>query len=412
MTRANLGLLTGAVALSLAAASACASMDSEAAMGEGNGAGGNDARSPGLGAAESVPARGVVLVHAAQFPSFRLCFENMPDELPQPDSKIMPESNVVGVEIGSVVRLPPLKAPGKVFVLDERYVRSTAGAPDAVKCGDLVADAIGRKKSSKSLVKNSQYFEVSEITTSLGEHGVEALAITGCASRVLLDELGTTNAACGDGWSEAYGNLNAKVVPLGSSQRTADSTLPVQLFHMAPAIDAFKGSDGSLEVTFDRLRADDAGAPADAGTSDAERREISIGAPFEGGRQTTLDIDESRGEAVYGSYGFRIRITSSEPPFTVDQSLADIQALSAPAEVVTDYYHAASNYALLLLGDPTHRPEPDAGAQAPYNPRRAVHLLAVPVLDPADADAGADAAPSPEPTTAEEPGDGDRGRRP
>src|SRR5262245_40618969 len=48
-------------------------------------------------------ATGVLLVHAAGFPSFRLCFEHFPDQAPQPDENVMPEANVVGVEVGSLV---------------------------------------------------------------------------------------------------------------------------------------------------------------------------------------------------------------------------------------------------------------------------------------------------------------------
>ena len=57
---------------------------------------------------------------------------------------------------------------------------------------------------------------------------------------------------------------------------------------------------------------------------------------------------------------------------------------------LVSYYRSASNYALLLLGDPTHKPKLAGGGDNPaYNPRRALHILAVPVLDPTKQDAGA-----------------------
>ena len=65
-----------------------------------------------------------------------------------------------------------------------------------------------------------------------------------------------------------------------------------------------------------------------------------------------------------------------------------MQQLSAPQTVPTDYYLAASNYALLLLGDPRiARTYADGGANPGYDRRRAVHLLAVPVKDDVE-DAG------------------------
>ena len=83
----------------------------------------------------------------------------------------------------------------------------------------------------------------------------------------------------------------------------------------------------------------------------------------------------------------------------LDQTLEQVQAISAPRELPTTYFGIASNYALLLLGDPAPRLF-DGGADT--DGRRALHLVAIPVIDP-KADAGADAGPT-------EPGDGGAGR--
>ena len=136
----------GAAALPLlvAAAVACGDMSESASSGtsgDGDGGGadagfGSDAAAvPGVGAAS-----GVVILHAAAFPSFRLCFENYPELPPQPDVALMPAANVVGVEVGSVIRIGSLdRPPGKVYVIDQRDVRATPRDPLDRKCGALIA---------------------------------------------------------------------------------------------------------------------------------------------------------------------------------------------------------------------------------------------------------------------------------
>ena len=66
-----------------------------------------------------------------------------------------------------------------------------------------------------------------------------------------------------------------------------------------------------------------------------------------------------------------------------------MQELSFSPTVPTTYYRSASNYALLLVGDPRIAPTyDDGGANPGYDRRRAVHLLAVPVKDDDVEDAG------------------------
>src|SRR6185369_7036093 len=99
-------------------------------------------------------ANGLVLVHGALFPSFRLCFENFPEMPPQPDNTVMPEANVVGVEIGSLVRINPLsKAPGKIYLISESAVRSPAADTTAPKCVEL----LGNPSTENSLTRDNEY---------------------------------------------------------------------------------------------------------------------------------------------------------------------------------------------------------------------------------------------------------------
>jgi hypothetical protein len=364
----------------LVTVAACSASEATSGFSDGesspDGGKGGGSFSDGGGSAAPPPgpsATGVILVHAAGFPSLRLCFESAPELRPQPDSRVMPEANVVGVEVGSLVRIAPLtKAPGKIYVINERYVRSTPGG-DSLTCGELVGP-------SGTLLPLLEYYVAPSLTRTLGTDGVSVLAISGCGSQALLDVLGLAKESCGPGWDVTRGNLQAKVVDLATTADGAtDTTLPVQLFQLSQAIEAFRASS-PLEIAFGDLV--DGGAPGQT---------VIPGDLFEGGKQTALAIDQSQ-PTTYGKWGFRISATTPSSSFEVKQSLAAIQELSSPREVPTTYYGAASNYALLLLGDPTHTAKlGDGGANPLFNPRQAVHLLAVPVIDP-EADAGADAA--------------------
>src|SRR5688572_20747864 len=122
MTSAQLQLLSigarAAVGVVLATLVACASMSSSLMADEGSSGGtgqdGGGSNSPNANnpppsdAGQGAPTgSGVVVVHSAAFPSFRLCFSNHLGLRPQPDSTVMPEANLVGVEVGSAVRINP-----------------------------------------------------------------------------------------------------------------------------------------------------------------------------------------------------------------------------------------------------------------------------------------------------------------
>ena len=401
MTRAKRtgwGVVTGAViAFGLAACAAAGGNSFLDATGGGSnadaGAGASDRTPSAAGtAAQGGPAAtGVILVHAASFPSFRLCFGNHLDQQPQPDSKVMPEANVVGVELGSVVRIDPLEAPGTIYVIDEQKVRSSANDPTIPSCAELLGKPT---RTTRSLTFDNDYHVIQAVDQPLGQHGVDALVISGCGSQAFLNDLDgltgpgqfASSANCGADWNSTDGNLKATVIPLPTSRDGATvASIPVQIFHMSPSIEAFRGSAGTLTMKFGEL---DGGAP----------KPVTVGALFAPGTQTSLAVDQSD-QSIYGRDGFTLTISGSSTFKTV-QSLAAIQALSSPTDVPTTYYRAASNYALLLLGDPAHQPTYlDGGANPTYNPRRAVHLLAVPVIDPTSLDAGSDAATTPSPST-------------
>lgn len=333
---------------------------------------GNDAK----GAPGAPTSDGVILVHAASFPAFRLCFENDMDRLPQPDSSVMPQANVVGVEVGSLVRIDPLpKGPGKIFVLRELPTRT------GKKCNEYIQRT--SEGVDKGLAQETIDYIIAdqELHEPIGVKQAEVLAISGCGTKLMLAKLdGVTSSSvdstsCGKDWNGENGHLIASVVPLDTTDEIpTKSSIPIRLYNMAPAVDVLKGT---LSVSF-----------GEAG----KQAPLRTNATFEAGIPQTLSVNQDKIES-YGEQAFTVTATlPSGDPVTVNQTLADVQQLSSPNDNPTTYYYSASNYALLVLGDPSHRATRGDGTPNPaFNPRRALHILAVPVLDPTKADAGADA---------------------
>ncbi|MBX3215368.1 MAG: hypothetical protein KF850_25250 [Labilithrix sp.] len=319
-------------------------------------------------------ASGVVVVHAASFPAFRLCFSGYPELPPQPELAVMPEANVVGVEVGSVVRIPPFeRAPGKVYVIAQRKV--SAGPADVTKsCGELLDPAQGE------LFAINDYNEAGELTEPLGVTNVAVLAITGCGGLGFIAPLGVPQDECGPSYDTSYGGLAAKTLALVPSGAATAESLPVQVVHLSTTLEAHRATGEVVDVTF--------GAFDDTSTTPLAQAVVREPQLFEPTPAVRLTLDED-GEAMYGTHGFRIALRATDggadATVAVDQSLAEIQQLSAAQALPTSYYATASSYALLLLGDPRITPtHADGGANDRYDPRRAVHLLAVPVKEPTD----------------------------
>jgi len=326
----------------------------------------------------------VILVHAAGMPAFRMCFEKEPDLRPMPDQETMPEANVVGVEVGSAVRLAPLKGPpGKVFVFNESLIRQYAG--QGLKCGDLLASTEGNSA-----------FEMTAITTDYSK-GVHLLVLRGCQGKTPLTT--RTKEECGQDYdplatgspAAAKGNLSLLDIELKGAYRTVPS-LPTQVIHLSQALESSRNG-ATLAVTFG-----DVTTETSFHASAAENPTLFANEPEDlGPSAPTFETDD---ESVYANVGFRV-VTKSGNTTTVvaQQSLAETQKLSAPRDIPSSYYSAASNYVLLLLGSPAEAAQPDGG-----DPRKGVHLLAVPVVDPTKFDGGsADGGPT---TTDAGAGDG------
>ncbi len=385
MTRRTLRIVALAAGAALvAAAAACGSADSASGFDRGEDAGEGDGGGQfgDAGINTPIPSAGLVVVHAAAFPAFRLCFSNFPDRLPFPDRSVMPNSNVVGVEVGSVVRLDPLATPGEVYVIDEKTVKASADSPDDKPCRDLICEA-----GAGCLRENLDWVRAGTVNDAIGAQNVDVLAITGCGNVFFLQDVGATSDQCGSGWNDITGNLAVRVLPLQATMRNADvPTLPVQLVHMSQLVDAQREA-GVLEVTYGAF---------DGGSAPLANTVATDPTLFDPSMIHALPLPMND-ESIFASQGFRIAIRSGDAgaSLLVDTSLAQVQSLSAPRDVPSDYYRAASSYALLLLGDPANPPVfTDGGANAGYDPRRGVHLLAIPVAAPAPdagpADAGSD----------------------
>jgi hypothetical protein len=195
------------------------------------------------------------------------------------------------------------------------------------------------------------------------------MGISGCGNQFFVGDprVNVAQADCGANYDPAKGNLTIKTVSLPPVTPATNKSIPVELVHMSFLLEGQKNGS-ALTVQFGTL----AGPTTTTVAVDPQL--------FQNGTDTMLSVDQTD-EAVYAQQGFRVLlgpVGGGPATFQKDLTLADVQSLSSPREVPSDYYTVASNYALLLLGDP--RITNDA--------RRGVHLLAVPVLDPAQLDAG------------------------
>lgn len=320
---------------------------------------GSDSSAPDLGS-------GIVVLHSAVFPAFRLCFSNYPELPPLPDRTVMPAANVVGVEVGSAVRLDALpKAPGTVYVIDQANALATPNA-SARSCGDLI--------ESGALRPRFDYLEAGEIQEPLGVGQVSLLAITGCGTETFLAELNQTKVDCGTDWVTLTGNLKAVTRRLEvSPAATAKTTLPVRIINASPFFARFIGG-GTADLSFGTTDAID---PSSA----LPQHVATVGSEFEVSEPVSLELASSS-EAAWGTHKLRLlfqRAASAGPPLKLDQSLAVVQELSDPLSSPEAYFHGApASHVLLLVGDPSLE-SVVADASVVNFARRSLHFVAIPV---------------------------------
>jgi hypothetical protein len=375
-------LFFGLVAAATFAAVACGAGDDSGfsfdAGGADSGFGGSSSGSIQFGdGGATANATGVVFVHAAAFPAFRVCFENFMDLHPQPDAKTLPNANVVGVELGGTVRLGPIaKAPGKVYVIDRKRAAANPGDPDDKSCDDVL----------RSLDEGLEYVVAGSIDRPVGVDRVEAIVFGGCASISQLSLLGIPSADCGPAYdndqAKTHGNMSTTLLTLPTTNTSTAKTLPVQITNVSPLLTSLVPQGEKIGVSFGDL-----GDAGDGGLLQAVAADLPL---YDASAPVTLNLDQQN-QATFGTNGFRIAVGTSA--FKLDETLADIQQLSRPEANPTTYFVTPSNYAFFLLGDPRiARTFDDGGANPNFDARRAMHLLAVPVNDEQGASAlGADA---------------------
>lgn len=339
------------------------------------------------------PEPGVLLIHAALFPPFRVCFESYSKLAAQPDHKLMPEANVVGVDVGSFVRLGAMKqAPGKVYIIPQRKIPHSPDDPSDPSCAQYIAE--------HQDTRGADYLEAGEIKVPVGASSAQAIVISGCGNSNQVSNLGFTNPGDECAYTQAndgasYGTLKATVIDLDATSATTQKVWPVELYNASDKLVELTPAGSKIDVTFGDL-------------SQPGALSQSVGSNFELlQRNPTVMLDfVQKDPAVYGTYGFRIAYRSADGDagdvdaggFQVDETLAVVQGFSLPSGTPTTYFAAPSNYALVLLGDPRVQPRIiDGGVDPTYDPRRSVHLVAIPVRDGIDtpalgesADAGND----------------------
>jgi hypothetical protein len=371
---------------------ACGSSDDAAGFngvtqdgGSPDGAAVGDA-SPFGDAAKAIEANGIVLVHAAAFPAFRICFEGTPDDQPQPSTELMPESNLVGVDVGTAVRLAPRATLGKATVFPEAAIRATdpAGGNIGPTCNELL----------NSAAKDNS-LEVGNVSEDLSR-GVHVLVLLGCRGSA-LDPVASA-ARCGDDWEAskgtAKGNLQLGVISLQAYARPNATQLSVQIVQLSPGLQR-RAAGRTLGLAFGPLAAIDSGtlpAPFIAGA-------VPFGEPIPK-PPAVLDYAEadmssyansglvvSLGDAIGdGGTANEGGVEAGARELVIAQSLADIQKRSSPRSLPRDWFAIASSYVVLSLGDPDPRLA-DGGRDD--DERRALHLLAIPLAAPPSAgDAG------------------------
>lgn len=369
--------------VSVVAAAACGA-DSATSLEPGSSSGGSDAgksdasEPSGFVDAGALPlqANGVVLVHAASFPAFRICFAGASDEQPFPTQDLMPQSNLPGVEVGSAVRFQPGK--GRLGVarvhLEERirpsYFGNAAAGPSCAKLEELTV-------GQGAVVVHD---DVPDLST-----GVHLMVLRGCAKESV--DPSANELKCGATWKPETGNLALDLIQVTAFQRMTKTEMPVQLVQLSRDLEVRAGSraiglalgevDAMAPPPFLELAAP-IGKAVPNPPAIADIGNVDLGGFESAGLVVTLGRDLDAGGAD---------ASATPREVLLGQSLADIQKRSSPRSLPPDWFATASSYVVLSVGEIDPK-EADGG---PGDPRRSLHLLAVPLAVP-PRDAGTDAA--------------------
>jgi len=341
-----------------------------------NGGGGTDEGgtfNPGdAGAAtpNGVSAGSVVLVHASRnLPAFRACFSGYTNTLPLPDDKLMPNANVVGVDVGTAVHVGQInhKKAG-MDTVDADVPDYDSGVEGGVDAGPalqgplwIIEEKLARQFYPQG-TDRSGWPNCDEIVKVLQENGYEGhglytltgdplspsdsnatfVVVKGC-----LPDSTLTTTECGSTFTKSKGNLSFQLLVT-----TAQDGMGFDFEGVAasPAV-----PNGTL-LTYSVSN----GATPTPGVP-IEAMGISPSA------SSTLPTNS--GDFDMASFELR----DSKNTLILQQSLAAIQARSSPRVLPADFFGLRSTFVLFAVGDPTV-----ADKTAPT----ALHFLAVPVQDP------------------------------
>jgi hypothetical protein len=333
---------------------------------------------PGVAPSPSVldpNASGVILVHASEnMPAFRLCFGNSGvagNLIPLPDRELMPQSNVVGVDVGSAVRLKPFAdvgltiasnggVPHTVYAIPEKYLRPTL-RPANTPCAALICPGLGG-----DCLDADQFYTIGTLPAAAYAFGVHVLDVFGCVP-------GSGDvASCGPDFDAVKGNAKIGSIDLKAYTRASSNDFLVQILQLSTPLATEK-----VSVSF--------GALSTPGTT------LNVSATFDAlspAQPAALAFDRTAA-GIYTSEGFRLEAAG----LSVPMSLASIQEISDPSALPADFYGTRSSFVMLLLGNPADT-APSGGLATPTtDPGKVLHLLGVPVGQPYEMDGGVDGSP-------------------
>jgi hypothetical protein len=319
----------------------------------GGGPGGGSGADAGTSAATPTTSD-IVLVHASHnLPAFRVCFDGFTQILPMPDDKVMPNANVVGVDVSAAVHIGTLgvtpsgtgtvdasvldaAAPeasaidaspqsGQLYVIEEKLVRGFypqgTDAEAGPNCGALINVLQSNGYEGHGL------YTLKGDAVNPGNFGTQLIVVHGCVPDAAL-----STTECGAGFTTAGGNLKYDVVTTTASAPGAPSaTLVFNSAGMAsPALTM--PADGTLSMA------------------------------------TSFVVPTS--DADYDTANVTINLGATQ----VVQTLAEVQAISSPRDLPAHFFGLSTSFVFFVVGDPK--------IDATTSPTQALHVLAVPVIDP------------------------------
>lgn len=311
-------------------------------------------------AGSGLVSSGVLLVHGGSAPALRLCFGNRPQDPPVPLDVLMPESNLVGLDVGAVLRLPNQDEPlGTIVGFAEKDLR-----------GQLLADG-GATETCGTLVDSSTFaskaYGFGEVTANLSR-GLHVVALVGCPPAA-RDPL-ASKERCGATWTSEVGNLRTLVTRLQPGFATSSRRLTLQLVQLSPSLDV-RLDGGRLAL----------GVEADAGTGEAFTTVAPLGTPVPSS-PASLELPDAA-ELDYEGVNLVLDVVTGTDggarERVLTQSLLETQRLSFPESIPPSFFASVSSFVVLSVGELPPTP-PDAGR----DPRARLHLLAVPLGEELD----------------------------